>query len=269
MCVYYYEEWMNQKYLRLQPERITGLQIQFASASIAYFAHTVSATFKNTPRNVGHILPGQFGQCFCSPLSDPLGQQGALTQRYQGRERKACSVTESIPQGGAGVRSNMICPFYLWGEACGEISSLYAEQAIGTGHLRSTQFSFSFWHLSFTYLHPHCIFGDYLPKEECVLRKLPYSFHGASSWCTFSFINRYEHSCIYRDTHVQIGLLYRIDEWTWIWGCKLKLCSSSEGLASGRFCWIQQTDCPVEIMKMSHLPVKFSTQGAIGVGEGL
>lgn len=69
------------------------------SASIAHFVPTVSVVFTNTPRNVGHILAGQLGQCFCSPLSDPLGQHGALTQRYQGRERPAVSLSPFLRVG--------------------------------------------------------------------------------------------------------------------------------------------------------------------------
>lgn len=91
------EEWINQKCLR--QEGITGLQMWVCFASIAHCAPTVSAVFTNTPRNVGHILPGHFGQCFCSPLSDPLGQLGALTQRYQARERPAVSLSPFLRVG--------------------------------------------------------------------------------------------------------------------------------------------------------------------------
>lgn len=67
-----------------------GFQMQVSRSALIPWT-----TLANTLRNVGHILPGQLGQWLCSPLSDPLGQHGALTQRYQGRERPQCHSAHS------------------------------------------------------------------------------------------------------------------------------------------------------------------------------
>lgn len=99
VCVLLWE-WIHQK--DLWQEGISGLQTWVCFASTPHFAPTVSAIFTNTPRNVGHILPGQWGQCFCSPLYDPLGQHGAFTQRYQGRERPAVSLSPFLREGPEG-----------------------------------------------------------------------------------------------------------------------------------------------------------------------
>lgn len=93
-------EGINQK--DLLGEGPAGLHVRVCFANITPFAPTLSAIFANTPRNVGYILPGQFGQSFCSPLSDLLGQHGALTQRYQGRKRPAVSLSPFLRVGQEG-----------------------------------------------------------------------------------------------------------------------------------------------------------------------
>lgn len=143
----------------------------------------------------------------------PTWSTRRLVSKIAGK-RKPCSVTQSIPPGGAGMRSNLICPLHLWGEGCGEVSSFYREQATGTGHLRSNQFSFSLWYLSFTSLRPHCILGDNLLRHECTFRNLPPTFHGASGWWASP------------------ALLTLVEGagWSYAW-------PGGGGRASGRFCW--------------------------------
>lgn len=157
------EEWIPQKYL--QRDTLQRGQLCQRRALCTY---CLSRIYKHTSECWPHP---------CWAIGTMLLQSFIWSTRSTRRldskiprQRKACSVTESIPQGGVGVRSNPICPFYLRGEACGELS-LCPEWATGTGRLRSTEVSFSFWHLSFTYLHPHCIFGDHLLRQECVFRK--------------------------------------------------------------------------------------------------
>lgn len=89
-------EGINQKFPQ---EGTAGLHIWVCFASITHFVPTLSVVFANTPRNVGYILPARFGQCFRSPLSDLLGQHGALTQRYQGRKRPAVSLSPFLRVG--------------------------------------------------------------------------------------------------------------------------------------------------------------------------
>lgn len=82
---------------RSRRELLVSPMVRFANTT--HFAPTLPAIFANTPRNVGYILPGQCRQCFCSPLSDLLGQHGALTQRYQGRKRPAVSLSPFLRVG--------------------------------------------------------------------------------------------------------------------------------------------------------------------------
>lgn len=155
--------------------------MQAHCASVSHLAPPLSATLANTPRNVGRILPGQFGQWFCSPFSDPLGQHGAWTQRYQGRERPAVSPGPFL-RAGQGERQ-LDLPLPPLGTSLAEISSFCPQPAGGTGCSRRTRFSFLFWHLSFTYLHPRCVPGDTLLRRECVLGNWPPKLHMALSSC--------------------------------------------------------------------------------------
>lgn len=184
MCITLLEE-IHQKYL--WPERTTGLQIQACFASIPHFAPSLSAIFANTPRNVGHILPGQFGQYFCSPLSDTLGQHGALTQRYQGRERPAVSLSPFL-RAGQEWKATWSAPSTS-GEKLVVKSLLYTQSkplapAI-SGVINLVSHSF----LSLTYLHTHCVLGDNLLRQKCVFRNLPQTFLRDSSWCASSLVN--------------------------------------------------------------------------------
>ena len=60
------------------------------------------ATFADKPRNVGHTVPWQFGQCVCSPAPDPFGHRGAWTSRQQRRERPAVSLSPFLRVGQEG-----------------------------------------------------------------------------------------------------------------------------------------------------------------------
>lgn len=121
-------------------------------------------------------------------------------------ERKACSVHESIPQGGAGVRGNLICPCQPWGEAVMKshlsTHSKPLALAVSGGPSLVSHLDIS----PLTYLLPHCVLGVNLLRQERVFGKSPSSM-----------------------SHGQWLMLLAL-----VQGCGLKLCLG--GVASRRLC---------------------------------